>query len=293
MEIQLQIAQALLAFTFILTPLVHAGSPVDQAPRASVKLLTVGNSFADNSTHFLPELSKAGGKELILFRANLGGHSFQQHVEYIEAFEASPADPKGSPYQVKVDPVTQEQTDGVSLRAALQSAPWDVVTIQQVSHLSPQYETYQPHAKTLVDYIRKYAPQAQILIQETWAYPEDCPRYSDPKLLYLQNPEVMYQNVKAAYTQLSVDTGLGLIPVGDAFQAVLSGPHPIRLHNKADIHANANGEFLGAAMFYEAIFRDSVLSNPYVPKGVTPEDAKRLREVAHKTVAKTAKAAIK
>ena len=291
MKIQLQIAQALLAFTFFLTPVLHAASPADQAPRATVKLLTVGNSFADNSTHFLPALSKAGGKKLTLYRANLGGHSLQQHVSYIEAFEANPDDPKGSPYMV--NPVT-EKGNGISLREALQSNTWDVVTIQQVSQLAPQYDTYQPYAGKLIAYIHQYAPQAQILVQETWAYPEDSPRYSDPKLPYLHNPETMYQGLKAAYSQLSVDTGLSLIPVGDAFHAVLTGPHPIRMHGKTaegkgDIHANANGEFLGAAMFYEMIFRDSVLSNPYVPEGVTPEDAKMLREVAHETVAKAAK----
>jgi hypothetical protein len=293
MKIQLQLAQTFLAFVFLVSPIVRAADPTP-APRATVKLLTVGNSFADNSTHFLPELSKAGGKNLILFRANLGGHSLQQHVSYIEAFEANPDDPKGSPYQAKVDPVTKQKSGGVSLRTALQKEPWDVVTIQQVSHQAPKYETYQPYAGTLIAYIHKYAPQAQILVQETWAYPEDCPRYSDPKFPYLQNPETMYQGLKAAYSQLSADTGLSLIPVGDAFHAVLTGPHPIRMHGKTadgkgDIHANANGEFRGAAMFYEMIFRDSVLSNPYIPQGVTPEDAKMLREVAHETVAKAAK----
>lgn len=293
MKIQLQIAQALLAFVFLVSPIVHAADPT-QAPRATVKLLTVGNSFADNSTHFLPELSKAGGKTLTLFRANLGGHSLQQHVGYIEAFEANSNDPKGSPYHAKVDPVTKQKSGGVSLRKALESDTWDVVTIQQVSQLAPKYDTYQPYANQLIAYIHKYAPQAQILVQETWAYPEDCPRYCDPKLPYLQNPETMYQGLKAAYSQLSADTGLSLIPVGDAFHTVITGPHPIRMHGKnaqgqGDIHANANGEFLGAAMFYEMIFRDSVLSNPYVPQGVTPEDAKMLREVAHETVAQAAK----
>jgi len=166
-----------------------------------------------------------------------------------------------------------------------------VVTIQQVSHLSPRYETYQPYAGTLINYIHQYAPQAEILIQETWAYPEDCPRYGDPHYAGLKNPQTMHQNVQAAYRQLSADSGLRLIPVGDAFQSELSSSHPIRLHNKADIHANFNGEYLGAAMFYEMIFHER--PNAFVPPGVTKENAARLRKAAHDAVAKAANACSK
>lgn len=295
MKIKRKIAQVWLALAILAAPMLtgaagaaDAASPAAATPRVTVKLLTIGNSFADNSTHFLPQLAKAGGKDLVLFRANLGGHSLQQHAGYMKAYEADPKDPKGSPYQVKVDPATGEKK-GTSLHDALTRAPWDVVTIQQVSQLSPLPESYQPYAGSLVAYIHQYAPQAKILIHETWAYPDDCPRYQDSKLPYLKNPAVMYQGVKSAYTKLSADTGLGIIPVGDAFQAVLSGPKPIRLHRKADIHANANGEYLGAAMFYEMIYGERYTATSYLPPGVTAEDASQLREAAHAAVAKTAK----
>jgi len=267
----------------IFGPLAHA---TESEPKNTAKVLTIGNSFAENSIRFLPELARSGGKQLVLFRANLGGHSLQQHVEYLETFSADPLNPKGSPYKAS----TTAGGDGkkISLQEALRSDAWDVVTIQQVSHLSPQYETYQPYAGKLIEFIKKHAPQARILIHETWAYPSDCTRYKDPATPYLKDPETMYQNVKAAYGQLSKETGLGMIRVGDAFHSVMTGPDPIRLHgiNKdgtGDFHANANGQFLGAAMFYEAVFNDSVLDNPFLPNEVTPEVARRLRDVAHAT----------
>jgi len=287
MNIQQKSVRAWLALLCIFSPLLAAAAD-PPAARVAAKLLTIGNSFADNSTHFLPQLATAGGKTLVLFRANLGGHSLQQHAGYLQAFEADPKDPKGSPYQVKVDPATG-QKKGQSLREALASAPWDFVTIQQVSQLSPLPETYQPYAGILVAYIHRYAPQAKILIHETWAYPDDCPRYKDAKLPYLKNPQVMYQGVKAAYAKLSADTGLGVLPVGDAFHAVLTGPDPLRLHRKADIHANSNGEYLGAAVFYEMIYGEPVAATSYLPPGVSAEDAARLRETAHATVTQAAK----
>ena len=275
--------QALLAFLLVFSSFCHAD---ESGPKSTAKVLTIGNSFAENSIRFLPALAKAGGKQLILFRANLAGHSLEHHAGYIKTFEADPLNPIGSPYTVpmKADGIKKK----ISLREALQRDVWDVVTIQQVSQRSPQYETFQPHARKLIAYIEKYAPQARILIHETWAYSSDCSRYQDPKTPHLKDPETMYQNLKAAYGKLSAESGLGMIRVGDAFHSVITSPDPIRLHGikkdgTGDIHANANGQFLGAAMFYEAVFNDSVLNNPFVPSGVPPEVAQRLREVAHAT----------
>jgi hypothetical protein len=278
-----RILQILPAFLLVFSLFCHAD---ESGPKSSAKVLTIGNSFADDSVRWLPAMAKAGGKQLVLFRANLNVHSLRQHVAYLATFEANPLNPSGSPYKV---PATADGIQKkISLREALQSDAWDVVTIQQLSQESPQYETFQPHAGKLIAYIEKHAPQARILIQETWAYSSDCPRYQDPKTPHLKDPETMYQNLKAAYGQLSAESGLGMIRVGDAFHSVMTSPDPIRLHGitkkgKGDIHANTNGQFLGAAMFYEAVFNDSVLNNPFVPSGMTPEVAQRLREVAHVT----------
>lgn len=278
-----RILQILPAFLLVFSSFCHAD---ESGPKSTAKVLTIGNSFADDSVRCLPAMAKAGGKQLVLFRANLAGHSLEQHVGYLKAFEADSLNPKGSPYTVpsKADGIKKK----ISLREALQRDVWDVVTIQQVSTLSIRYESFQPHAGKLIAYIQKHAPQARILIHETWAYSSDCSRYQDPKTPHLQDPETMHRNLKAAYGQLSAESGLGMIRVGDAFHSVITSPDPIRLHGikkdgTGDIHANFNGQFLGAAMFYEAVFNDSVLNNPFVPTGMTPEVAQRLREVAHAT----------
>ena len=255
-----------------------------QGPRKSVKLLTIGNSFADNAMDPLPELAGAGGKELTVFRANLGGHSLGQHAGYLLAYEKDAADPKGRAYKRRAHPVTGEKKD-FSLREALESMDWDVVTIQQASPQSFKPETYQPHAGILIDYIRKYAPKAEILIFQTWSYPDDYyPKFQDGTL----DQETMYKGLKAAYQKLADETHLRMIPVGDAFQAARALPNPISLNLKADRHANKNGKYLAAAVFYEMIFRDNVEAASKEPRTVSPEDAKVLRRVAHETVARTA-----
>lgn len=261
------------------------------APLQEVKLLTIGNSFADNSTAFLPQFAKAGGKKLLLFRANLGGHSLEQHFNYMQAFEANPKDPKGSPYSERYFTEDGPQKTAaasrtatgvpkISLRKALESQPWDCVTLQQVSGKSFREETYQPYANALIAYVHKYAPRAKILIQETWAYPDDY--YPKFKVEGLDRAK-MYAGLKAAYQKLSDETGAPLIRVGDAFQAILNSANPLVLNNPGDKHANANGKYLGGALFYEAVYQDEVTKVDFAALGVKPKDAQTLRAAAHAT----------
>ncbi len=284
-----------------------------------VKVLTVGNSFADDACVLLPDLAKAGGKNLFLVRANLGGHSLAQHVGYLQAYEANADDPKGSPYTAPAWLATPDKKK-TNLKALLTSKDWNFVTIQQVSTTSFQEETYEPFASILIGYIRKNAPTAEILIQQTWAYREDHEMFKDGKL----NQQSMYDGLKAAYDKLAQRYGLRIIPSGDAYQAARKLPrwtftfpdpkfdyaHPApgalpdqhaslnvgwkwdkdKTTNEPKLvldakHSNLYGRFLISCVWYEVIFNDSVLTNPFVPAGMSPEDAALLRQVAHEVVA--------
>ncbi|HSI85599.1 MAG: DUF4886 domain-containing protein [Candidatus Methylacidiphilales bacterium] len=329
-------------------------------PIQKLRLLTIGNSFADNALAFLPAIVKAAGKELVLFRANLGGHSLEKHVNYLEAYEKNHDDPFGHAYKNRTHPVTGEKKN-FSLKEALESEKWDIVTIQQYSAISFKAETYQPFANRLISYIKQNAPTAQVRLYETWAYRADHPFFKDGKL----TQATMYEGVKAAYDKLSSETGLRIIPVGDAFHAMyalpewqyvapageampnvrasdssLGGPaatpvapsvsatnspalpnpssatnalpgtprgtnssQPVptvsletlikngllqrgSLTMRDRKHANQYGMFLAGCVFYEFLYHDNVEQNTFVPNGISQEDAKLIRRIAHETVEK-------
>lgn len=202
-----------------------------EAPKNQIKLLTIGNSFANDATAYLPAMAKAGGKDLLLFRANLGGCSFERHARHLKAYEADPANPEGSPYLGKfvhsddvkppslasgtteVDKDAQEKPKNISLRQALESEKWDYVTIQQVSNDSFKFDTFEPYAGTIVDYVKKYAPTAEIVIHQTWAYREDCPLYKNGL-----DQKSMFEGLVGAYGKLSEKYHLRVVPVGTAMQ---------------------------------------------------------------------------
>ncbi|MGD0112545.1 MAG: DUF4886 domain-containing protein, partial [Armatimonadota bacterium] len=61
-------------------------------PGKTVRLLTVGNSFSENATTYLPELVKAGGNTLIMGHADLAGCSLERHITHAKAAAADPND---------------------------------------------------------------------------------------------------------------------------------------------------------------------------------------------------------
>ncbi|MBI1367838.1 MAG: DUF4886 domain-containing protein [Planctomycetes bacterium] len=288
--------------------LVHTAA---HAESKTVRLLTVGNSFADNALSFLPQIAEAGGDKLIFARANLGGCSLERHWGLVEKYEADHDDKTGHPYN----------GGKFSLAEMLKQDAWDVVTIQQYSFISHDLSTYEPFAKNLNDYIHQHAPQAKVLIQQIWAYRVDDPRFNgqdDGKQPRTQ--KAMYEQVRAAYHAVAKELNIGILPSGDAMYIADSDPTwgyapdktfdfahaaapalPDQTHSlhagyswsrksgteKLGMdghHASSAGRYLIGCVWYEVLFDRNVENNPFVPPGLDADYARFLRQTAHKAV---------
>ena len=277
----------------------------------TVRLLTVGNSFSHNATHYLGELAKAGGDTLVLKEDIVGGASMELHWGKAQSHEKDAADKNGL------------YTSGKGLSDDLKGSHWDVVTIQQASVLSHNVDTYRPYAQELRDYIHRNAPDATVLLHETWEYRVDDPRFSaaNTKAGEPKTQDEMYQGLSSAYSTIAKELGVRRIPVGDAFHAANHDPKwgyrvpaekfdsknakkgelPDQTHSlnvgwswkdkdgKTTLgmdghHASMAGEYLGACVWYEVLFGKSVENNSYVPAGLDAEYAKFLRATAHRAV---------
>jgi hypothetical protein len=285
------------------------------AERTSLKLLTIGNSFSHDATFLLPDLAAAGGKELVLGKANIGGCSLERHARHLK--EAETGDSNGTAYKNTIDPKTGEKRD-MSLPELLSAQPWDVVTIQQWSQLSYKPETFQPFADELIAAVRKYAPTAEIVVHETWAYREDHHFFQKDDGF---TPLKMYEGLRSTYRDFADGKGFRILPVGDALNLARQTPRwtytpdpnfdfknpPIDklpdqrtslnvgwhwTKNKQGeptlsldaIHCNTAGRYLGAAVWYLSLFETDTVPENYTPKGMTPEDAANLRLHAIATV---------
>lgn len=271
-----------------------------------LKILAVGNSFSVNALRYFEEIVKAAGDQVVVGHAMIGGCDFERHVRHADAFEKNPDDPEGRPYMGKKR----------SLQEMLRAEAWQYVTIQQVSHKAPLPESYQPAADQLIAYIRKYAPQAEIVVHQTWAYRDDYPVGSKGFV----STEDMYRRVSAAYRAFCAEKGLRMIPSGDAMEAARHAPewgkfepdkefdpatarHPQLPQNERrslhggyrwrkdaksgkyilgwdKFHANATGEYLLGCVWYEFFFKRSVVGNSFKPENVGAAEVQALQRVA-------------
>lgn len=295
-------------FVILFTATISVAQTLEQEPkRHLVKLLAVGNSFSEDATTYLPQIVKGSPVpcELILGKATIGGCDFARHLRHAGLHEANADDPEGKPYRNKTK----------SLKDMLQAEKWDFVTMQQVSTKSFRPETFRPDAKRLYDYIKRYAPQAEVVIHQTWAYRGDEPRFGTE---FCASQQKMYEGLCGAYTDIAKELGCRLIRSGDAMELARRSPdwgdveecltfdrktavHPNlpdqrrslhvgyswrkdndkwKLHYDG-IHANVAGDYLTGCVWFEFFFGVSPIENSFVPEKLNVEDAKTLRRIAH------------
>lgn len=320
MKCALRLLVSLLSISLTATSLVAAepSSPKDNASAEkpaggkTVRLLTIGNSFSQDATAFLAKLAEADGNKLILKVAVIGGSPLQLHWDKAQQHERDPKDPSGL------------YSSGKGLKEILQDGPHDFVTIQQRSLSSHDVNTYRPYAANLRDYVKQHAPQAELLLHETWAYRMDDPRFSAAKPTpgEPRTQREMYEQLAQAYRMIASELGVRLIPVGDAFFAADTDPTwgyqpdpafdpkqakppelPDQIHslhiglkwqtsdkaaprlNMDGHHASPAGRYLGACVWYELLFATTCVGNKFTAN-LDPDFVRFLQATAHDAVKK-------
>lgn len=223
-----------------------------------MKVLTIGNSFAVNSCKYLAELFKSGGNELTLGCANLGGCTLERH--WNNAKDDAPV--YGAQW------FNGERT----LKDMLTSEAWDVVTLQQASHESWRIGSYYPYIDLLAEYVKKYAPQAEIMIHETWAYRTDNTRLCEEfKISQAQ----MFALLKENYIEIAAHLGARILPVGEALRIMQEETcdkiGELTRNPDGPSHANVLGEYIGGLVWYAVLTGQSIETLGYVPEGVAAE----------------------
>jgi hypothetical protein len=296
----------LIAF-FLASGLLCAATP-------TVRILGIGNSFTRNATKYLPSVIKADPEiDAEIALAYIGGSPLDKHVRLATEHEANPK--AGCSYDYVKDGKTISKS--TSLKHILNDGEWDYITIQQVSSKSYKIETYYPYTEQLIQYVRKYSPDSEIVIHETWEHSIDSHRVKRWNL----TPDEMYAKLHAAYGQVAEEFQLDIIPVGTAFNKAKTRPlwdhkaitidtstlteeDPLpdqskslhhtfswrtgkdgkRYLNNDGYHAGKYGEYLGAMVWYEFFFNKDARTVTYIPSGFSEEQARSLQEIAHETM---------
>lgn len=280
-------------------------------PASKLRVLVIGNSFSGNALKYLPDIVNAAGCTLEVKHLSVGGSPLELHWGKAEKALKDAND---------VEARYGDGGKGGSLLDAFASGPWDVVTCQQYSRAAHDPATYRPFADRLVALIRERVPQARICMQQTWHYRVDDPRFGSGPKNDLPSSEEMHRRVRAAYTGVAQELKLEIIPSGEAFWLADNDPAwgfkpdaawtskgavfpslPDQRHSlhvgwswsekdgKKTLgfdgrHAGRAGEYLAGCVWFEALFRRSVVGNSFKPKEIDAEDATFLQRVAHRAV---------
>lgn len=148
------------------------------------------------------------------------------------------------------------------------------------------------YLQKMVTFVRDHSPKANILLEITWGRKHGSnnlgKKYEHLKDKYphiFANYDSMQNRLIEALTEEAEATGIGLNPVGIAWQIVFHERPDIELYHTDAHHQSYAGSYLSAAVVYQTIYRqpfDENVSDAKLPHDV----AAYLRSVAERVVLK-------
>lgn len=216
-----------------------------------MNILSIGNSFSEDAQRYLHQIAKCDGFTLNAFNLYIGGCSLSRHYRNMINEQRA--------YTLEMN---GESTGFmVSLKEALINRDWDIVTIQQVSHQSPYYETYQPYLDKLCEYVRFCVPKAKIAMHQTWAYKQGSNRLN-VELGYEIHTD-MFEDVKNAYEKAAKAVKADLvIPSGELFQKLIESG--IEKVHRDTFHASLGlGRYALGLLWYHALAGNPISNNNF------------------------------
>lgn len=234
------------------TPTITVPEDDKDYSNADLKILSIGNSYSQDAHKYLQAMAAAEGKLFKCVNLYKSGCALKTHSEGWTSGEAI--------YNYELNGVTDYDTY-VSLAAVLESDDFDVITLQQASWSSVNYSTFQPYLNDLITVLREKQPNAEIYLQQTWAYGDGSANHTNSPAHTGGTMAAMWEKVEAAYASAAAETGLTLIPSGQAIQfaqeALNTGNYSETSIQRDNAHVSYTwGRYLLARVWYQALTGD-------------------------------------
>lgn len=221
-----------------------------------MRILSIGNSFSQDAHRWLHDIAETDGYDLDTVNLYIGGCSLQTHWNNVAQDAVD--------YQMEGNGGTFIQM--TSLKAALESDQYDIITVQQVSGLSGKPQSYIPYITDLADFVRSKQPDAKLYFHRTWSYETDSSHAHFAN--YNNDQQEMYRRLCDASEMVSKLINVPIISVGNVIQSLREQAKEFDYENgglslcRDGFHLSLDyGRFAAAAVWYKTLTgRDANIS---------------------------------
>ncbi len=173
--------------------------------KRSLKILSIGNSYSQDAQRYLHGIARADGRDIKAVNLYIGGCSLERHYRNMLSEERA--------YSFEINGISNTGIK-ISMKEALLSDEWDIITVQQQSMRSCDIDTFSPYLQALRKYIDSYCPKASVYLMKTWGYREGSERMNNAG--YATHKD-MFEAVDRTMSQArELCEVCGVIPLGNA-----------------------------------------------------------------------------
>ncbi len=231
--------------------------------KKSFKVLTVCNSFSDDTMEYVYDIAESAGKnDIVLGNLYIGGCSLATHALNAKNDNAA------YEYRFNDSDVWKTEND-YKLRHALEGEDWDFISLQQASGSSGVESTYNEDLDFLISYVKEHAPNAKIVWNMTWAY-EQTSTHREFKN-YDNDQMKMYESIVGAVKNkiLTNPEFFKIAPCGTAIQNARTSFIGDNL-TRDGYHLTMNvGRYIAGLTFVETLTGVPATEISFKPDGVT------------------------
>lgn len=241
-----------------------------------LKVLAIGNSFSEDAVEkYLYQLAAEQGDTLLIGSARIGSCDIDKHLENLKGN-------KSAYIYRKIERGVLRDTVNMPLSMIIKDEDWDIISLQQVSHLAGISTSYY-NLLELKERVQKCAtnPNVEIVWHMTWSYP----RYSKIRGFdkYRYDQLVMYDSIVSAMNEILPVVGIKrYIPTGIALQKAREELGDI--FNRDGLHLKKSlGRYLAGCVWCEFLTGKDITENLWWPEDISGYDMRIIKKVVHET----------
>lgn len=218
-------------------------------PKQNLKILMIGNSFADDTIFYAQRVAESYGINLDIYNSYIASCTIDMHYDNLLNDTAS--------YSMRtMNGSNWSYQNNMTLDSIIDSNTWDIITFQQASSAVGRSSSYSNLSNLVSEVRTRVGPNPKFYWHQTWAYDHDYADSND-NFSYFNNDQLtMYNDTNTCYTNQveSLHVFEGMIPAGTAVQNLRTSYMKDTFTRDGKHMSSVHGRYLLALNFISTIF---------------------------------------